>query len=69
MLDAAQRRWPEVHDRRQLLLRLTAAGSAAIAAESQAEERMRRRERQQQALGRAGALVDVDLLLTDAAWR
>jgi hypothetical protein len=48
---------------------LTAAGSAAIAAESQAEERMRRRERQQQALGRASALVDVDSLLTDAAWR
>ena len=69
MLDAAQRRWPEVRDRRELLLRLTAAGSAAIAAESQAEQRVRRRERQQQALGRANALVDVDALLTDAAWR
>jgi hypothetical protein len=29
-LDAAQRRWPEVHDRKELLLRLTAAGKAAI---------------------------------------
>jgi len=29
-LDEAQRRWPEVHDRKELLLRLAAAGRAAI---------------------------------------
>jgi hypothetical protein len=29
-LDEAQRRWPEVRDRKQLLLRLAAAGRAAI---------------------------------------
>ena len=42
MLDAAQRRWPDVHDRKELLLRLTAAGSDAIAAEAAGEERVRR---------------------------
>jgi hypothetical protein len=32
-LDDAQRRWPEVRDRKELLLRLAAAGRAAIARE------------------------------------
>lgn len=36
-LDEAQRRWPEVRDRKELLLRLTAAGRKAI--EREAEER------------------------------
>ena len=29
-LDQAQRRWPDIHDRRQLLLRLVAAGHKSI---------------------------------------
>jgi hypothetical protein len=33
LLDAAQRRWPEVTDRKALLLRLAASGGDAIAAE------------------------------------
>jgi hypothetical protein len=33
-LDEAQRRWPEVRDRKALLLRLTAAGQAAIEREA-----------------------------------
>lgn len=37
-LDEAQRRWPSVRDRKELLLRLAAAGSAAI----EREERERR---------------------------
>ena len=69
MLDAAQRRWPDVQDRKELLLRLTAAGSEAIAAETAGEERVQRRERQREALRRADALVDPELLLGDAAWR
>jgi hypothetical protein len=69
MLDAAQRRWPDVHDRKELLLRLTAAGSDAIAAEAAGEERVRRRERQREALRRADQLVDADVLLADSAWR
>lgn len=32
-LDDAQRRWPEVRDRKELLLRLAAAGRAAITRE------------------------------------
>jgi hypothetical protein len=34
-LDEAQRRWPKVRDRKELLLRLTAAGRAAIEREAQ----------------------------------
>lgn len=30
LLDEAQRRWPDVHDRKELLLRLAAAGGEAI---------------------------------------
>lgn len=30
LLDQAQRRWPEVADRKELLLRLAAAGSVAV---------------------------------------
>lgn len=69
MLDAAQRRWPDVADRRQLLLRLAATGRDAIGADVDAAERERRRARQREALGRAGTLVDADELLNDAAWR
>lgn len=36
-LDHAQRRWPDVHDRKELLLRLAAAGRDAI--EHEASER------------------------------
>ena len=69
MLDAAQQRWPDVHDRRQLLLRLAAAGRDAIAADLDAEAKRRRREHQLAAMRRVRDLVDVDLLLSDAAWR
>jgi len=30
LLDEAQRRWPEVHDRKELLLRLAGVGREAI---------------------------------------
>lgn len=33
-LDEAQRRWPDVHDRKELLLRLAAAGRDAIRREA-----------------------------------
>lgn len=71
MLDLAQRRWPDVRDRKQLLLRLAAVGRDAVAADVDVDERSRRsrRERQLAALGRAGTLVDTDVLLSDAAWR
>ncbi|MFN8218317.1 MAG: hypothetical protein U0R71_17135 [Solirubrobacterales bacterium] len=34
LLDQAQRRWPDVHDRKELLLRLAAAGRDAIEREA-----------------------------------
>ena len=69
MLDDAQQRWPEVHDRRELLIRLAATGHDAIAAQTAAEGRAARHARQREALERARSLVDVDELLADAAWR
>lgn len=39
LLDTAQRHWPELTDRKALLLRLAAAGAAALATEAE-----RRRE-------------------------
>jgi hypothetical protein len=69
MLDAAQRRWPEVRDRRQLLLLLAAAGHEAIAGEVLVEERSARRDRQRAALDRSTELVETETLLADAAWR
>jgi hypothetical protein len=38
LLDAAQRHWPEVTDRKALLLRLASAGGDAIAAEAKRQE-------------------------------
>lgn len=60
-LDVAGERWPG-RPRRELLDLLVAAGAQRI-------DRERRLERQRQALRRIPELVDVDLLLSDAAWR
>lgn len=67
LLDLAARAWPEVTDRRQLLLRLTEAGGRALREELADLEG--RRERQREGLERAARLVDVDELLGDGAWR
>jgi hypothetical protein len=67
LLDLAQRAWPEVTDRRQLLLRLTEVGGEAL--ESRLTDHDQRRERQRLGLERAARLVDVDALLGDEAWR
>jgi hypothetical protein len=69
MLDLAQQRWPEIRDRRQLLLLLAAAGHEAIAGDVLADKRSDRRARQRDALARATELVDAEALLADAAWR
>jgi hypothetical protein len=69
MLDLAHRRWPEISDRRQLLLRLAATGRDAVAADVARADDKRRRAGQHAALGRAAELVEVDALLADAAWR
>lgn len=71
MLDLAHRRWPDVPDRRQLLLRLAGAGAERVASEldAVAVAAESRRERQRQALSRAAELIDAETLLADGAWR
>lgn len=69
MLDLAQSRWPEVADRRQLLLRLAALGAQHVAGQLEETDASVRRARQGAALRRGKELVDVELLLSDAAWR
>lgn len=67
LLDLAQQAWPEITDRRQLLLRLTELGGEALRVELDGQAS--RRERQRRGLERAASLVDVDVLLSDEAWR
>jgi hypothetical protein len=69
MLDLAQRRWPDVQDRRQLLLLLASAGRDAVAADVAGADRRALRDRQRDALSRAPELADVEALLADEAWR
>ena len=69
LLDLAQRRWPEVSDRRQLLLRLVELGGEALEQEVDSERGLDQRRRQLTALARAESLLDADALLSDAAWR
>jgi hypothetical protein len=69
MLDLAERAWPEIGDRKDLLMRLIACGHQVVASRVAAGEAGARRERQRDALRRARDLVDVELLLGRAAWR
>lgn len=69
ILDLAQRRWPEVTDRRQLLMKLVLAGSNAVSREVADADDRSRAARQRAALERAHDLVDVEVLLADDAWR
>lgn len=66
LLDAAERRWPEIPDRKTLLLRLAEEGATSLGLEADADAR---RERTRAALKKVQALVDVDFLLSDQAWR
>jgi hypothetical protein len=68
LLDAAQSRWPEVTDRKALLLRLAEEGRSALELEAAELAGEARRERVKAALERIPQLVDVDLLLSDRAW-
>jgi hypothetical protein len=66
MLDLAQTLWPGV-ERKELLLRLTRAGREVVARELR--EGDQRRARQRAAMRSITELVDVDVLLSDDAWR
>jgi hypothetical protein len=69
MLDVAERAWPEVGDRKQLLMRLVACGHQVVASRLATGEAVARRGRQSEALRRASQSVDVELLLGDAPWQ
>ena len=69
MLDLAHRAWPEIADRKQLLLRLAAEGRDALAQRLEESEQAHRRADQLSAMNRAATLMDRDLLLADAAWK
>jgi hypothetical protein len=69
LLDAAQRRWPEINGRKTLLLRLATEGAKALGLDGERLAVEARRERARAALERVPALVDAELLLSDRAWR
>jgi hypothetical protein len=69
MLDAGQRRWPDVGDRKVILLRLAEEGASALGLahkQAEAEERVRGIR---EAFAQIPSLVDLDLLESDQAWR
>ena len=68
LLDAAGRRWPDISDRKELLLRLAEEGANALGLDPR-EPDEDRRERTRAALKRLRTLVDTDRLLSDEAWR
>jgi len=69
ILDAAERRWPEIAERKALLLRLVQEAANELEADDDRTAAEERRERVRRALERVPALVDVDVLLSDDAWR
>jgi hypothetical protein len=71
LLDDAQRRWPEVTDRKKLLLRLAQTGHDSLhLSDANAEaETEQRRERQRAALAGLQRTVDWDAIRNDQAWR
>ena len=69
LLDAAQRRWPEVTERKRLLIRLAEEGHAALELVESGLDAEERHERLRRALRRIPSLVDADRLLCDEAWR
>jgi hypothetical protein len=68
LLDSAERHWPEIADRKSLLLRLAEEGAQALDAADEELAVDERRNRARTALERIPALVDVELLLSDRAW-
>jgi hypothetical protein len=66
LLDLAQRAWPDVTDRKELLLRLAQAGADSVG--QQLRDRASNREQRRAALLRSRGLLDPDLLVADQAW-
>lgn len=67
LLDLAARAWPGVENRRQLLSLVLGAGRERVEQELAMTDE--RRARQRAALRSGNEGLDVELLLSDAAWR
>ena len=68
LLDSAQSRWPEITDRKALLLRLAEEGNGATRSGERHLEAAERCARAQAALDRVLSLIDSELLRSDQAW-
>ncbi len=66
LLDLAERAWPEVGNRKELLLRLAEAGAGVV--EQALHEGESARAARRQALLRSRELLDADVLFSDQAW-
>ncbi len=69
MLDLARRAWPDIAERKELLLLLAGEGRDAVKQRLDEADGAVRRAAQRDALERAGTLLDTDALLGDSAWR
>jgi hypothetical protein len=68
LLDDAQRRWPEIRNRKQLLLRLAQTGRESLHLTDLDAEAEQRHERQRAALAGLRRTVDWDAIRDDQAW-
>ncbi len=66
LLDLAERAWPDVGDRKELLLRLAEAGAGVM--QQALHEGGSARTARRQALRRSRELLDAGVLLSDQAW-
>jgi hypothetical protein len=69
LLDDAQHRWPDVHDRKELLLRLARAGHRSLNLDESDAGARRRLGQQRAALTRLQRAVDWGAIRDDQAWR
>jgi hypothetical protein len=68
LLDDAQRWWPTVSDRKELLLRLAQTGHDSLQLDRVEAEANDRRERQRAALSNLKRTVDWGAIRDDQAW-
>jgi uncharacterized protein YecT (DUF1311 family) len=66
LLDLAQQAWPDVRDRKELLLRLAEAGAGVV--EQTLREQASSRELRLAAVMRSREMLDAGVLLSDQAW-
>jgi len=69
MLDLARRAWPEIAERKELLLLLAGEGRDAVKQRLDEADGADRRAAQRDALERAGTMLDTEALLGDSAWQ